>query len=79
VLPQHTGWPLLQDRFHVQDFPGATITHHQATTNYCGVASKLTGQAAAAVVAPVEQQLQVVQQLRAASPTLFIVCWCVLA
>jgi hypothetical protein len=79
VLPQHTVSPLLQDRFHIREFPVASTAQHQATADYSGVASKLMGQVAAAVVAPVGQQLQVVQQLRAASPTLFIVCWCVLA
>jgi hypothetical protein len=72
VLPSHTGWPLLQDRFHISHFP--------ATTNdYLRLANESRKQAAAAIVAPVGQQLQIIQQLRAASATLFIACWYVSA
>jgi hypothetical protein len=75
VLPQHTGWPLLQDRFQVIDVPVATEGEQQGAAVNARVKHESTSRAAAAVVASVEQQLQTIQQLREASATLFIVCW----
>lgn len=79
ALPQHTGWPLLQDRFQVGNLPEPAASQQQAADTYAQIAACSVDRAAAAVVAPGEQQLQILQRLRAASATLFIVCWCVLA
>ncbi|KAF6254460.1 NUDIX hydrolase domain-like protein [Scenedesmus sp. NREL 46B-D3] len=75
VPQQHTVWQHLQDRFQVTNFPIQANLQQQVSADYDREARESTGRVAAAVIAPIEQQLQIAQTLRTASATLFIACW----
>lgn len=68
VLSKDTGWPELLD--------AVSVMEHDKAVDYVQLADDAAvGCVAAAVVAPVTQQLQIIQQLRTASSMLFIACW----